>query len=95
MTDRIPSTRSTEFALWLVGFNQVERQAILEAAARVVLVQGVYVDPVRLVAWLIEIGKVTFGKPLTPGCNLWYTEIVTPPGKVALARVDGTKGTSL
>ena len=54
MTDRTPSTRSTEFALWLMGFNQAESQAILEAAARVILTQGVYIEPIRLVAWLIE-----------------------------------------
>ena len=57
MTDRIPSTRSVEFALWLMGFNQAESQAILEAAARVALVQGVYVDPVRFIAWLIDIER--------------------------------------
>lgn len=58
MTNKVPSTHGTDFALWLMGFDAWERQAILESAARMTLTRGVYIDPVLLATWLIDGGAI-------------------------------------
>lgn len=57
MIDKLPPRDTALFALALMGFNELERVAIMqecnEMAAR-----GEEIEPVAMVAWLIEIGAI-------------------------------------